>query len=414
MRTVPLKVILGWILSFYSLHGSDPISLDHNNDKADYAQKNTGYQELQSDDLECVLKQTQLTDNNDTDTSVDQFLSRGVLPVDFLPVFVWRHITAYLGYETKLHQVNRYLFEAVSSYSMADIAKQGITHHLTLLRPSLAALHGFEIDHGNKGRDYLGTIPSYVWYSFVRHLSNAPLDAYHSIKNTRIRIVSSNNHDNNDLQALCRMLQGSLIHTLDFSHNTINSDTFQSLAALTHLSALNMAHNQITDVNFGYLTTLRNLTFLNVKDNSIDDQCAEPLAKLTNLKHLDLELNLVSKIFCESLTALTNLTELNIQENSIGDAGLLSLTNLTQLRYLNINHTRIGAAGAASVLKLSNLVSLKISGNVIDDSSSEIFTRLTQLEFLDMRLTYINKPAYNALCQSLLHTQIIWSQPNRM
>jgi Leucine-rich repeat (LRR) protein len=71
---------------------------------------------------------------------------------------------------------------------------------------------------------------------------------------------------NNTLASNCLLVK---VHSLNFSHNTINSIELLAFSGLTHLHKLNLSNNKLTTLHPWTCSYTRYLSWLNLSNNKI-------------------------------------------------------------------------------------------------------------------------------------------------
>ena len=112
------------------------------------------------------------------------------MAIERIPVDTWRQITSYLNYKVNLHHVNRFLFNIVTDYPINDIFQKGLSYHLSLKRPCLSQIQGFQISFGILEADHLRRMPNYIWYSLINKVSHVPQRYWTHLIGTRIRNIN--------------------------------------------------------------------------------------------------------------------------------------------------------------------------------------------------------------------------------
>jgi len=156
------------------------------------------------------------------------------------------------------------------------------------------------------------------------------------------------------------------------------------------------------DETFDKLAELKSLRALNLAESSFNDDCLPALDKVSpSLANLDLRGCSLSDKATSSIARFTGLRALRFSgkngKTSIGDDGLKALTACKSLKVLALDDLWIATAGIEALAPLTELEELYLAGTVVDDDAAKFIAAFPKLKKLRLARTQVSDAALETL-----------------
>ena len=153
------------------------------------------------------------------------------------------------------------------------------------------------------------------------------------------------------------------LHSLNISHNKVDSVDHYAFKDLNNLFILDLSHNGITNFYSNMFKFLHNLRYIYVNGNPLVSIEAYAFHGLSNVLSLDISNSLQTKLLVDyTFTGLGKLQLLNITDNIIDKISYKALSGLSECESIDLRGTDLELVdkGALANLSIDNLYTDKV------------------------------------------------------